>query len=154
MLLPVADSKAHRDESAAGAAETQQPDSSPVVLVVEDEEVLRHAASAILGRRGFTVLQAADGTAALDHLASAERIDFVLLDVTLPGASSRDVAAGALLAHPDAKVLLTSAYSREMAMGAFEGVSISGFIRKPYKVSELIRVFGSQLSPAERDASA
>jgi hypothetical protein len=60
------------------------------ILVVEDEDVLRLAASKMLRRIGLSVIEASDGSAALDLIrAHKERINAVLLDITLPGASSR-----------------------------------------------------------------
>jgi CheY-like chemotaxis protein len=115
--------------------------------VVEDEDELRRAASKILARRGFTVLQAADGTAAADLLQSPSRIDVILLDATIPGVASREVAVKARLFQPEANVVLTSAYSREAVMGSFEGVQVAGFVRKPYRLVELVEVLRS-LRPA------
>ncbi len=59
-------------------------------------------------------------------------IDVVLLDMTIPGTPSRAVVTEAGRTRPDAKVLLTSAYSREMAGPAVEAKQVRGFIRKPF----------------------
>jgi CheY-like chemotaxis protein len=50
------------------------------VLMVEDEEPLRLSVSKVLRSRGFTVIQAADGSAAVDVIRGQERFDLVLLD--------------------------------------------------------------------------
>jgi PAS domain S-box-containing protein len=118
------------------------------VLVVEDEEALRLATSKILSKRGFSVLQAGDGNAALERLQSAETIDLILLDVSLPGATSREVLRRAEMEHPSAKVILTTAYSRDMVIDTFEGSRISGFLRKPYRLADLVQLL-EELSPAQ-----
>ena len=95
----------------------------------EDPEHERLRRPAGGGRRG-----------AVDALQSAKRIDAVLLDVTIPGFDSRFVADKVPLLQPEAKIVLTTAYSREMVMGSFDGARISGFIRKPYRLAELVQV--------------
>ncbi len=58
-------------------------------------------------------------------------IDAVLLDVTLPGVASRDVFKEAIRLRPEVKVILTSAYGREVVNASFPGVHVERFIRKP-----------------------
>ena len=79
------------------------------VLVVEDEDHLRHAVVKILRKSGFQVFDAGDGYAAIDLLrARGSEIDVILLDMTIPGASSQEIVAEAA-SRPDIKVVLTSA---------------------------------------------
>jgi PAS domain S-box-containing protein len=139
VLLPCGASDPADGESAARSSQPQ-PRISSTVLVVEDEEALRMAAAKVLARRGFAVLQAPDGNAAVDLLQSANQIDVILLDVTIPGFTSREVASKARLFHPKAKVVLTTAYSKQMVMESFEGTDICAFIRKPYRLNELVQV--------------
>ena len=62
------------------------------ILVVEDEDLLRQGVSKMLRRDGLSVLEASDGSAALDVIRARKGdIDMLLLDITLPGASSRKV---------------------------------------------------------------
>ena len=70
----------------------------------------------MLCKTGFRVLEAADGSAAIDLLrANGGKIDLILLDLTIPGASSQEVVAEASQARSALKVILTSAYSEEVA---------------------------------------
>jgi DNA-binding NarL/FixJ family response regulator len=75
---------------------------------------------------------------------SGSRIDVILLDLTVPGPSSRDVAAEYAKARPDAKVILTSAYSEELARARFP--QLRGFIRKPFHLADLVKILRSTLS--------
>ncbi len=62
------------------------------ILLVEDEELLRSAISTMLRHNYYSVLEAGDGTIAVELLRQCpDKIDLVLLDATLPGLSSRDV---------------------------------------------------------------
>jgi CheY-like chemotaxis protein len=103
----------------SGIDEYPRPSAGATVLVVEDEDPLRQAVAKMLGKAGFEVLEAADGTCAIDLLHSnGDKIDVVFLDLTIPGASSREVVVEAVRARPDIRVVLTSAYSEEMIPGA------------------------------------
>ena len=119
---------------------------SSTVLVVEDETLLRQAVARILQKAGFEVLEASDGTAAIDVLRRSEvQIDLILLDLTLPGASSQEVLREAARTRPELKVILTSAYSEETAMRATLNTPfISRFIRKPFQLGDLIRFASEQ----------
>jgi len=93
------------------------------------------------------VLEAANGTSAIDLLrANGSRIDVVLLDMTIPGASSREVLEAAASIRPNIKVILTSAYSQEMIEGSMRASQIRGFIRKPFQFGELMKMLRSCLS--------
>jgi CheY-like chemotaxis protein len=117
------------------------------VLVVEDEDVLRQAAAKVLRRSGFEVLEAANGSAAIDMLrASGSKIDLILLDMTIPGHSSHEVAAEYAKARLDAKVILTSAYSEETARKTMSVPQVRGFIRKPFHLGVLVKTLRNTLS--------
>ena len=109
-----------------------------MVLVVEDEAPLRLAVTRFLRMKGLSVIEAADGTAALNLVREhKDAIDLVLLDITLPGASSHDVYAEACRSRPDMRVIVTSAYGQNMVDASFPGLKVDSFIRKPYQLAEL-----------------
>jgi CheY-like chemotaxis protein len=109
------------------------------VLVVEDEEVLRKAVASLLRRRGFVVIEASDGAAAIGLLRTRNsEIDAILLDVTLPGISSREVFEEARLLRPAATIVLTSAHSKEAVDLTFAGLTVERFIRKPFQMDDLM----------------
>jgi PAS domain S-box-containing protein len=117
------------------------------VLVVEDEDTLRLAVSKMLRKRGFYVTEAADGSAAIFRLhISGSRIDLILLDATIPGISSPEVLEEARRVWPDVKVILTSAYSHEMATAPFGAQPLQGFIRKPFQLDSLARLLAETIT--------
>ncbi len=92
-------------------------------------------------------LEAADGRSAIDLFRSRQsEVDVILLDMTIPGTPSREVVAEVRAIQPGVKVVLTTAYSREIATESFAGMQIDSFIRKPYRISELLEVLQSTLS--------
>jgi signal transduction histidine kinase/ligand-binding sensor domain-containing protein/CheY-like chemotaxis protein len=120
--------------------EAARPSEELSVLVVEDEDYLRQGVVRMLRKAGFTVFEVANGTAAIDLLrAQGSRIDVILLDMTIPGASSHEVLAEAAHVRPDVRVILTSAYSQEMLTPPMSAAQIQGFIRKPYRLGDLVQ---------------
>jgi PAS domain S-box-containing protein len=109
------------------------------VLVVEDEIVLRQAVATMLRKQGFEVHEASDGCSAVQLLREeAGDIDVMLLDMTIPGCSSQEVLDEAARSRPACKVLLTSAYTEEMVRAAVTGPAVQGFIRKPFRLANLV----------------
>jgi len=118
-----------------------------IVLVVEDEVPLRLAIAKILHKRGFQVLEAADGNSALKLIREHKgNIAVLLLDITLPGAPSREVLAEARRARPDIKVIVTSAYGQNQVDESFPGMKIDSFIRKPFQLENLLSQIRTLLS--------
>jgi CheY-like chemotaxis protein len=114
---------------------------------VEDEEVLRFAVSKMLRKNGFQVIEAIDGSSAIELVRThPDKIDLMLLDVTLPGVSSREVAEQAHVARPNLKVILTSAYGRETVDTLFAGLQVDHFIRKPFQIADLMSLLHEVLS--------
>jgi len=73
-------------------------------------------------------------------------IDAVLLDMTIPGAPSREVVAEAARVQPDIRVILTSAYSHEMIAGSIDAPQIRGFVRKPFQLGDLVKTLRNALA--------
>jgi two-component system CheB/CheR fusion protein len=139
ILLPSAETAAQASRGAI-SPEEKEPlgPRKPTILIVEDEDLIRLAATKMLRRMGLSVLEAGDGSTALDLIrAHKDKISVVLLDITLPGASSREVFEEAKRLRPEMTVIVTSAYSKEMAATSL-AARVERFIRKPYKLSDLI----------------
>ena len=111
----------------AGPAEAAQR----VVLVVEDEVVLRMAVSAHLRDAGFVVIEAVDAEEAVELLRANHKIQLVFSDITMPGTMDGDQLADWISdRYPEIRILLTS------------GITQRGqqpFIAKPYSFIELER---------------
>jgi CheY-like chemotaxis protein len=142
VVLPCSKSMAAvSGEAASGDVKAPVSARRGTVLVVEDEGTLRRAVVMMLRRSGFDVFEAADGKAAIEFLnTDGRKIDVMLLDMTLPGASSHQIVAAAASAKATIRVILTSAYSQEMASGAMTAApQIRSFIRKPFQVVDLVK---------------
>ena len=86
ILLPCAKSTSEITiEPIAPANDSTAQSQAATVLVVDDEDALRDGVAKVLRKSGFQVLEAANGTAAIDLLrANGPGIDMVLLDMTMP----------------------------------------------------------------------
>ena len=148
ILLPSEDNASLlTGDTAAGEEQEVYRSSAATVLLVEDEAPLRLAVKKMLGRVGFTVLEAADGSEAVELLHSqAARIDLLLLDMTIPGCSSQVVLSEAVKGGPQMKVIVTSAYSEEMVRASLPTHQIRGFIRKPFQLRTLLSTLQNALS--------
>jgi DNA-binding NtrC family response regulator len=101
----------------------------------------------MLRKRGFTVIEAANGSTAIRHLrASKDKLDVILLDMTIPGCSSSEVIAEAASLRPEIKIILTTAYSREMAAPSLDTPQLAGFIRKPFQFGALVQLLRETLA--------
>jgi CheY-like chemotaxis protein/two-component sensor histidine kinase len=141
IVLPCSDERAaETHDPTSGGHEVANPFEGKTVLIVEDEAPLRRPVAIMLRKSGFEVFEAADGSSAIDLLrANGREIDVIVLDMTIPGASSREVVVEAAKVRPDISVILTSAYSWEMIADAMAAPQIRDFIRKPYKFGDLLQ---------------
>ena len=110
------------------------------VLVVEDEPVVRTVTQALLSRSGYTVLTAPDGASALNVLRDHPvGIGLILLDMTMPGMTTREIVQAIRALDPTVPILLNSGYtSNNIIKQMLEEGSAQGFLSKPYSLGELM----------------
>jgi signal transduction histidine kinase/ActR/RegA family two-component response regulator len=108
-----------------------------VVLVVEDEQVVRDLVIDLLGEMGYRCLQAPDGPSGLAIVQSDMRIDLLISDVGLPGLNGRQLADAACARRPDLKVLFITGYAHSAALDT--GLLSPGMqlITKPFAIETL-----------------
>lgn len=121
------------------------------ILFVDDETVVRHLGQTILQRFGYRVILAEDGAEAVDvYQRERERIDLVILDLTMPRLSGRDALRELLRIDADVRVVLSSGYSAETPSPGERGAAV-GFLGKPYRPEELGRLVREVLDQKQRD---
>ena len=107
-----------------------------IVLVVEDEDVVRHVVVEVLHQLGYTTLEAAHGEAGLAALTSNEAIHLLISDIGLPGMNGRALANASRELRPELKVLLMTGYASDTS--APEGFAAGmELITKPFTVEAL-----------------
>jgi two-component system, cell cycle sensor histidine kinase and response regulator CckA len=111
------------------------------ILLVEDEEILRVAVAKGLRRSGFEVVEAGDGTKAMDLLRNPRnRFDVILLDLTIPGADSFTIATEVQRLQPETKLVIMSAYSQEAGSRFLRVPQVMAYIRKPFQLDTLVQL--------------
>jgi nitrogen-specific signal transduction histidine kinase/CheY-like chemotaxis protein len=116
------------------------------VLVVDDEEIVRRTAEAILRNHGFQVMLAENGQQAVELFGKFQgRIALVLLDRTMPVMNGEETLRQLKAIRSDVPVVVSSGYREEEALLRFGGLDVAGFIQKPYTVRSLIEKIGRVL---------
>jgi DNA-binding NtrC family response regulator len=115
------------------------------ILVIDDEESLRHALAKALRRAGYVVETAASGGEGVDRFSKGS-FDAVLTDVRLPDLSGLDVVALCTETRPDVPVIVMTGYgSIEGAMEAMRR-GARDFVRKPFRTEEVLGLLGAALA--------
>ncbi|GEM_PF-3970372 len=118
------------------------------ILVMDDEEMIRDIAAAMLTHLGYEVTTCASGEKAIElYKASVESgtpFLTVIMDLTIPGGLGGKEAAEQILSFfPKACLLVSSGYSNDPIMSNFQEYGFSGAIAKPYNIHEFEEVLGS-----------
>ncbi|QWV93296.1 response regulator [Geomonas oryzisoli] len=116
------------------------------VLVVEDDEIVGRMTLKMLEHMGYRVLLAGNAMEALELCRSEHRIDLVLSDVMLPGASGRDAVETILALRPDLKIIYMSGYAPETLLDKGVDRRRVNFIQKPFDMASLGEKIRSTLS--------
>jgi two-component system, cell cycle sensor histidine kinase and response regulator CckA len=103
------------------------------VLVAEDEPGILQLLTRVLKSRGYTVLAAASGAAALEHaIGHTEPIHLLVTDVVMAGMSGPDLAREVAARHPEARVLFVSGYTDEAVVQHGLAARRVSFLQKPF----------------------
>ena len=123
------------------------------LLIVEDEGALRHALAESLTAEGFAVTEAAEATEALQALEGFAYDGFVV-DLHLPDRSGMEVLEIALERYPlIAAVVMTGSAEIPDAVAAMKRGAIE-FLLKPFRATELARVFRTEFDRRRRRRQA
>ncbi|MFL5514852.1 MAG: ATP-binding protein [Gemmatimonadales bacterium] len=108
------------------------------ILVVEDEEMVRHMACRALEEFGYSVLEAMDGSAALELLDSLEEpVDLVLCDIVMPGVSGSTLGAAIAERAPGVPIVYMSGYPSQDVARRQLVPERAPFIQKPFRPEDL-----------------
>ena len=119
---------------------------SEVIVLVEDDELVRRFATGALTSMGYRVLVAPDSTVALDIIGGHEEIDLLFTDVIMPGGmNGRQLADAARALRPDLCVLFMSGYTEDaMVHGGRLDVGVR-LLSKPFGRADLARAVRAAL---------
>jgi PAS domain S-box-containing protein len=130
------------DQTAAEAVETSHVEGGhEVVLIVEDDELVRRYVVTQIESLGYITLEASNATEALRVIDNASAIDLLFTDVIMPGPmNGRQLVDAALQRRPSLKTLYTSGYTENAIV--HHGRLDSGvlLLAKPYRKSDLAKM--------------
>ena len=131
IFLPAVDETVDKGPRPAGGL-AEAPKGSEVILLVEDEDMLRVLARTILEKSGYVVYEARNGQEGLALCKSHEgTIDLLVCDVVMPELGGRELAEGALRLRPGMKVMFMSGHTQDVLLK--EGVQKgTAFLQKPF----------------------
>ena len=128
----------------ASPSELRANRASGTVLVIEDEDLLRRTVSKVFRDTGLAMIEAQDGETAVSLFrANPSAVDAVLLDMTLPAMSGKEVFRQLRRLRPDIRVVLTTAYSQDLQPMNAAAEKPWRYTRKPYKLAELVALLKS-----------
>jgi signal transduction histidine kinase/DNA-binding response OmpR family regulator len=140
IYLPVSDQAA--DTLPAHEEQSLRPARRLLILLVDDEDVVRRATAGMLTEIGHDVLEAASPISALDLLRDRSDIDLVVTDYLMPGMRGTELIRVARELRPELPALLITGYAR-LASGSDQAVAR---LPKPFRVLDLSREIESLLS--------
>jgi CheY-like chemotaxis protein len=141
VYLPAVAAKPAAEIPAGGRPGTsRRQDHRPaIVLVVDDEEMVRSMACMALRNQGHEVLEAKNVKGALEVLGGAATLPaLILLDLTMPVMGGAELVPILNHDYPGLRIILTSGYSEEDARRDLPPEAIADFLQKPYTLTTLV----------------
>lgn len=122
-------------DAATGELPRANPDE--IILVVEDEDRVRHMSVDALRELGYVVVQASDANQALTVLEIQPRIDLLFTDIVMPDMNGRVLSDRAREKRPDLKVLYTTGYTKNAIVHNGMLDHDVAFLAKPFSIQQL-----------------
>lgn len=120
---------------------------SGVILVVDDEEIMRMTAKNILKECGYNVTLAKNGNEAIEIYKEKQgEIALVLLDMAMPEVSGKETFIELKKIDPDIKVILASGYRHDARVDEVLQLGVKSFIQKPYTIEKLALAVKKELT--------
>jgi PAS domain S-box-containing protein len=139
--LPVTSARRARNNGRA-STDAELPSGNETVLVVEDEDALRHLVVSLLERCGYTVIAARSGGEALAQWPAVKsRVALLLTDLVMPGGvTGRELANQLRSDAPTLRVIYTSGYTSGQAGTGEPLIEGQNFLQKPYPPDALAHI--------------
>ncbi len=137
VFLPLSNGVPERESVSQSVKVSESKWEDLVVLVVEDEPLVRNFLREVLCQSGARVLEAQNGEEALSILASyPQKIDLLLTDVMLPALDGPSLGKEARKIRPEIKIIFISGYPKDKELPHLPDIS---FLAKPFTAHELLK---------------
>lgn len=109
-----------------------------MILLADDEEIIRLTSKDILENLGYTVLTAQNGLDAIEVFKTHQHeIDLVILDMIMPEMNGREAFHEIKNIQPDMKIIISSGFSKNEDLQELYKHGLTGFVKKPFRMDEL-----------------
>ena len=117
------------------------------VLVVDDEEIIRKVVAAMLREIGYTPYTMADSAKAISWYAqNYKNIDLVIVDMNMPGIGGYECVSALKKINPALCIVMATGYNLSSDTQKIIAKCISGFIQKPFNLTELSHTLADLLA--------
>ncbi len=123
--------------------ETSLKNNNARILFVEDEHSVRTFGVRALSKKGFDVVQAANGQEALEIIKTDKNFEILFTDIAMPGISGVELAKLIQDDIKDIKVVLTSGYTQDLLEEDDIAILSAKFLAKPYSLGDLTKMIVS-----------
>ena len=106
------------------------------VFLVEDEDPVRLFSARALRSKGYKVIEARNGEAALE-IMSSEKFDLLITDMVMPKVDGAAVVRAARIEHAGIPVICISGYAEESVLQEVEAIENVYFLPKPFSLKQL-----------------
>jgi CheY-like chemotaxis protein len=120
-----------------------------MILVVDDDPLVRATIVRALAELGYRTGEAADGDSALQALREAERPLLVILDYVMPGRDGAEIAREIAAFDPELPIIFSTGHAALRALRAAAGDD-APVLEKPFTLDELDTLVGERLAEARR----
>jgi two-component system, cell cycle sensor histidine kinase and response regulator CckA len=141
IYLPAIDDEKieRREDSDASESADDALRGNECILIVDDEDMILSLGQEILEECGYKVIQARDGEEGWNiYDRNRERIDLILLDLSMPKMSGQELLKQIRLNDSKVKIIISSGYAESVDMQALTKMGADGVISKPYYPQNLI----------------
>ena len=108
------------------------------ILVAEDNEAVRTLIRTILGKYGYTIIEAVDGEDAVNKFHGQRNVDLLIIDSVMPKKNGREVYDEICGTWPHVKALFMSGYTRDIVLDKGIEEKNFHFISKPLSPNDLL----------------
>ncbi len=114
-------------------------DLKPLVLVVDDEEMIRTLVRSLLESNGYRVAEAENGYKAAEWVANEpDRVDLLITDVRMPGLTGPDLARRLRAEKPLLPIVFISGYVGDVVMDNGSVPRITEYLSKPFALPSML----------------
>lgn len=118
-----------------------------LILLIDDEEIIRKSGKQILEHINFEVITASNGLEGIELFKKFKNeIECVILDLIMPNMDGKEVFEHLIKLDENVNVILCSGYSESDIEKYFENKKISGILEKPYKINQLKEILSKTIA--------